>query len=265
MVMVDVDVLLRLGAALGPSLKFMRKEELEFLLCVVMPSEPVRAEEVPRYESGAEGAAAPEGWVTRAHRGRTCTALVLTGRPKAGKDTVAAHLARRYRQVRRLAFSDAIIREVNTMLEDLDPGTRHHIHEGNKSHPVYRRLLQDWGIIQRRAHGPHYWVEQVLRQGEALAEQGAELIVITGARSPEDVRRCGEYGAAVWRVDRPALEPDPHPVESLLDAVPPGAWDAYLVNREGDLPYLHRQAEVYLERRGNPRVYLHFLPTKEAT
>lgn len=190
---------------------------------------------------------------------RTWSLLVLTGRPKAGKDTVAEHLVDTVGGVGRVAFSDALMVEVNLILGEMcsrlsivigEQFPLHRIHEGNKNHPPYRRLLQDWGVIQRRAHGPNYWASQAFEAANAIGYSGAKLVILTGARSVGDLNEAWRNRASVWRVDRPAMTGDEqvHPIETQLDHIPPGMWDGYLVNRDDDLPYLTRQVDLLLPR-----------------
>lgn len=200
---------------------------------------------------------------------RTWSLLVMTGKPKAGKDTVAEHLVDTIGAVGRVAFSDALMAEVNVILGEIRARRSvqvgavqdmHRIHEGNKNHPPYRRLLQDWGVIQRRVHGPDYWADRAFETANALGFEGAKLVVVTGARSVGDILGAHHHGAAVWRCERPAMhgvEQD-HPIETLLDHVPPGLWDGYLINRDNDLSHLTRQVDLLL--RHPPRAaYYQFL------
>lgn len=194
---------------------------------------PIEAPPVPRRESGSQGDSTP----------LRLRFLVLTGQPSAGKDRVADMLVEKYAHVGRAAFSDAVMQEVNEVLMALNLG--HRIHEGNKNHPPYRRLLQDWGMIKRRSEGERYWGARVFDLA-AKTKGDCDLIVLTGARSPADIEVCVDHGAAVWRIDRPAQAVNTHPVERLLDHVPAGTWDAYLINREGDFDLLSRQIEAFL-------------------
>lgn len=264
--------------AFGPSLAHMTAEELG-RWSLLMSLKPVEAPRVPRLEScTTAGDVRPRvalPWhsdLARAsddeERSRRAY-LVLTGQPQAGKDLIAETIVKRYARVARLAFSDTVMIEVNKALSEFAAlgGSMHEIHEGNKNYGPYRKLLQDWGMLQRRVFGERYWGAKVFVAAKELcrhskARLAADLVIITGARSPADVEVCAGNGAAVWRVDRPALPPNDHPVEHLLDHVPAGAWDAYVVNHENDLEGLRRQVETFLPH--SPRAaYKVFLDRKE--
>lgn len=177
----------------------------------------------------------------------------LLGKPKSGKDAVADHFKQTYSGVASCAFSDAIVAEVNALLALLGWAAR--ITSANKSSLRFRRVLQDWGVIRRRVNGPSYWVERALGRVASLAQEGAGLVFVTGARSVDDVRALSDYGAAMWKVVRPGnpYSAD-HEIERQLDHVPDWAWDHLLLNEtEGDMTPMLRRAEVAI----------HYTPTHE--
>lgn len=157
--------------------------------------------------------------------------LGLAGAPRAGKDVLAADLAGQYAGVVRVAFSDPIIAEVNAFL--VPHG--HAICERTKSHPPYRRLLQQWGLMRRR-ESEGYWTGRLGERIGALHGQGAACVIATGVRAPSDVELIEQLGGVVWRVVRPGAHADvSHPIERALAAMPDERFGAVLVNRtEGD-------------------------------
>lgn len=266
--------MLRLARSLNVPLGLMTPEELEHWL-IVLRSEPVRMDSpAPRQESLGAGfdkfEAPPLCWRSVSDHSptkkRSWSLLVLVGYPRAGKDTVADYLARTYKGVGRVAFSDGLIAEVNAIFErwsalsaEEEIHNPHQIHEGNKSVPMYRKLLQDWGAFQRRAQGASYWVDKALHAANVKGAAGAELVVMTGARSPQDVQACFENHAAIWRVDRPGFAVPEHELELLLDRVPAGMWDAHLVNLEDNVSAIERQTRLSLIHRKPQGLFIHYL------
>lgn len=171
--------------------------------------------------------------------------IVVSGRRRAGKDVAAEHLAATYAGVRNFRFSTAIAPYVNRQLQ----GTGHRITEHNKTHPPYRQLLEDVGFGLAAAD-ELIWVREVVALAREHLASGAQLVVITGARLPQDLHGAKELGASLWRIVRPG-NPDvsTHPVELALDDVPDSAFDEVIVNHvEGDLrPYI-QQVEQAIRR-----------------
>jgi len=158
----------------------------------------------------------------------------MTGLPHAGKDVLVDYLEANYTGIRRCAFSDVIIAEVNRYLGEQGLG-EHQIGPENKSVPEYRRLLQDWGI-GRAKEDPLYLargLEQVI--AAAKADPETELIVITGARMPGDFDYIENHlGAEVWRAVRPGNSYQAeHPVEIAASERPVAR--ELLNDVEGDL------------------------------
>lgn len=157
--------------------------------------------------------------------------LGLAGAPRAGKDVIAAALAGHYQGVRRVAFSDPIIAEVNAFLA---PHGRS-ICERTKSHGPYRRLLQQWGLMRRR-ETENYWTARLGELIGTLHADGVRCVIATGVRAPSDVELIETLGGVVWRVVRPGAQADTsHPIERALSAMPDGRFGAVIANRtEGD-------------------------------
>lgn len=163
------------------------------------------------------------------------TLIGLAGAPRAGKDVIAADLAARYAGVRRVAFSDPIIAEVNAFLAAHGRA----ICERTKSHAPYRRLLQQWGLMRRR-EDEHHWTARLGELIGALRADGARCVIATGVRAPSDVDLIEHLGGVVWRVVRPGAQADvSHPIERALAAMPDERFAAVITNStEGDLSVL---------------------------
>lgn len=163
----------------------------------------------------------------------------LSGKARAGKDTIADFILSRYASVARLNFSDPIIAETNHWLE----GSGHLITEENKSERLYRHLLQSWGLA-RRAEQPDYWTRQLERRVKGLWEDGSELVLLCGVRTPSDLDLVESLGGLHWRVSRPGnLYQTGHKIETMLDQLPEEKMTVIENTSEGDLDALHLTVE----------------------
>lgn len=152
--------------------------------------------------------------------------LILAGKRRHGKDTVAEILCQEYEHVVLINYSDPIIDEVNEMLAVHDL----RVTEDNKDD--YRPLLQWWGQY-RRAQNPTYFLERMQETAASHLQQGAQLIIFCGARQPAtDIVPLPAYPTV--KVHRPMLqndsEVDTHINETSLDSYP---FTYVIVNHEG--------------------------------
>lgn len=178
----------------------------------------------------------------------------ICGKPQAGKDVVADYFETNFKGVSRMAFSDQIIPEVNVLLEKVQDDlnsredypeipddfsfsqTAHEITINNKSIPMYRKLLQDWGIGKWEVE-PNYWPNRTKEAVEQEFAKGSDLVIVTGIRLPEDITFVNDIGGEVWRVERPNNPyKAEHAVEDQISDIP---VDRIILNdKEGDLsPY----------------------------
>ena len=158
--------------------------------------------------------------------------IVVQGDPRAGKDVVASHLRDTFQGVGSVMTSAAIRGEVNDFLAPYG----HRLVEANKSLPLYRHLLQAWGM-SRQQENPDYWPDAAIAQVQRAWRQGLRLVVITGLRWPHDAQRYRDIGGQIWRVERPG---NPyrtgHYSEDGFKDIPRSFFDRVLVNGiEGDL------------------------------
>lgn len=131
--------------------------------------------------------------------------LGLAGRAGAGKDYVASYLQATYRKVGRVAFADALRKEVADLF-GVDPWT--------KPYPEHVRwLLQGWGVY-RRTQNPEYWIDRA-RESEPdfVADQNPhvadvydkpDLVVYTDVRFPNEVAAIKHRGGWVAGVSASA-------------------------------------------------------------
>lgn len=123
----------------------------------------------------------------------------LCGYPRSGKDALAELLLATYRGVERIAFSDAIVAEVNQLRAAYGAAP---INEATKSDPPFRLLLQEWGML-RRVEDPDYWVRKVEQAVMTARQAGVDVVLLTGVRQPSDADLVHRLGGALWLVDRP--------------------------------------------------------------
>lgn len=168
----------------------------------------------------------------------------VAGAIGAGKDTVAACLAREY-GFARVSFADALKDEVlarlrRTLIEVVratefgclpvaghaagwDARLRRLVYQDKP--PIVRALLQEWGTELRRAEDPDYWVK---RWAETVATTTAPGIVTPDVRFENEARAVRQAGGYLVRVVRPGLTPDSHVSEAFQQQYQ--AWDVELVN-----------------------------------
>jgi hypothetical protein len=172
----------------------------------------------------------------------SATLVGLTGKKRAGKDTVAARLVERH-GFARVAFADPL----KEAALGLDPLVRIEVDEVGplaqvvgsqvfQPHGYYRlssvvaaagweaakevrevrRTLQRYGVAIRDL-SPEFWVAQGLAKAEALLDQGTS-VVITDVRFPNELDAIGGAGGFHVHVDRPGVDTsDPHPSETALE------------------------------------------------
>lgn len=130
------------------------------------------------------------------------TLIGITGRARAGKDTIASHLVERHGYTR-MAFADpmrdmlAVLGvdgdHMNAYKEEVIP------HLGTS----YRRLAQtlgtEWG---RWLHGVDFWIN-VLDYRKRTLHPHAPRIVISDVRFDNEARYICQCGGTIWHVERP--------------------------------------------------------------
>jgi hypothetical protein len=172
----------------------------------------------------------------------SATLIGLTGKKRAGKDTVAARLVERH-GFARVAFADPL-KEAALGLDPLvkiewdEHGPLASGEDGYYFAPLQtyrlsfviaavgwerakevrevRRTLQRYGVAIRDLQ-PEFWVAQGLAKAEALLDQGTS-VVITDVRFPNELDAIAAHGGFHVHVDRPGVDTsDPHPSETALE------------------------------------------------
>ncbi len=168
--------------------------------------------------------------------------LGLAGQARAGKDTIANYLAKRYGFVK-FAFSDALYREVaeafnlpdesllrsdatkderqSQMCLDnckdmafLDVAFALVEAKYDSDHSLFgvpltpREVLQWWGAEYRRAENPNYWIQrasefiQGLRDGAPYPEHAPQFFVEGGTRFENERAFIKSLGGNIWHIHR---------------------------------------------------------------
>lgn len=176
--------------------------------------------------------------------------VLLSGRKRSGKDTLAERLVKRHGYTR-VAFAD-VLREMLLALDpivDHDEWTDLHLRlsdvvndegwEEAKAHPEVRRLLQRLGTeAGREILGENVWVEHARKKIAAIDGP----VVVTDTRFPNELDVGSGLDRAVVpvRIERPGLESDDlHPSETALDDHP---FTLRIIN-SGTVEDLHRMAD----------------------
>jgi dephospho-CoA kinase len=113
--------------------------------------------------------------------------IALTGKARAGKDTVAEYLVERY-GYSRFAFAD----DIKRIAKDIFPWR---FADGKKD----RELLQQFGQNMRKID-PDVWVRRLFLKLDLLMAHGV-IPVITDLRMPNEYAACREWGFVIIRID----------------------------------------------------------------
>lgn len=172
----------------------------------------------------------------------------LSGKARAGKDTVAAILVEKY-GFTKLAFADAI--KVATY--KLDPivslsGLRlQHLVDSSgwehaKQFPEVRRLLQVMGTeVGREMFDEQIWIEMAM-----TGVKSDSKIVFSDVRFRNEAEEIKYQGGQVWRITRAInADNDDHLSETQLDS---WLFDQYIPNN-GTLEDLEKEVDSILWNR----------------
>ncbi len=185
----------------------------------------------------------------------------LSGKKRAGKDTVAAHLVANYGYTR-YAFAD-IMRTAALALDPIIPqhdGMPETVRLSNffddataptvdeweiaKANPEVRRLLQRLGTeVGRDLFGQDFWVDRTFDAIDFNRDLGPDArVVITDVRFDNEVAAVHEKGGRVVRVRRPMIVPAilEHPSETALDDF---AYFDHVLDNDRDIAALHDRVD----------------------
>ena len=153
--------------------------------------------------------------------------IMLAGRRRRGKDTMANYIQRLRPQVRRVAFADGVRAEAISLLEwwewakpdqpyvDWLEQLQQELQE-NKI--LYGPLLQFVGEYGRQKFGPEFWISELHDRYGHLGD-----LVITDCRYPNEVEYGHTHGFTVVRINGPCRgddgRSDTHPSEAQVDSL----------------------------------------------
>lgn len=115
------------------------------------------------------------------------------------------------------------------------------VHSWNIEDVTGREALQKYGTeMHRDVFGSNFWVDQVLPgsgvgvrgRENVLAEKypGADVLVITDVRFPNEAERVRAYGGVVFEVVRPALDAQDTDTHASETPLPRELVDAQIIN-----------------------------------
>lgn len=149
----------------------------------------------------------------------------VTGKKRAGKDTVAAYLEERH-GFARVAFADPVkdlayrldpLIEFNKSFHDLQYVVDLVGWEDAKAVPHVRQTLQRLGNEIREVLGPEVWVDHAM-----IKAARNKRTVISDVRYPNEASKIRAQGGRVIKIIRPDQETtDTHPSETGVDLISP--------------------------------------------
>jgi hypothetical protein len=184
--------------------------------------------------------------------------IALTGKARAGKDTVAAHLVTEH-GYKRVAFADPlkemalqvdpIIHFWTSFCDECDHDTEFaRLSEivdaigwesAKDRHPEVRRFLQQLGQSVRQ-RDPQFWIR--LAEAAILDTDGDQPIVVTDVRYENEYLDLIEQGFTTIRITRAGLPADTHVSETDMDRF---VVD-HCIENNGTIADLHRAVERVL-------------------
>lgn len=149
----------------------------------------------------------------------------VTGKRRAGKDTVAAHLREKY-AFTRVAFADPVRElayainptvEFNKSYHDIQYVVDTLGWEDAKSVPGVRVTLQRVGHEAREVLGNTVWIDKAMREAARFKK-----VAISDTRYPNEAQIIRANGGRIIKVVRPSTEKrefDSHPSETGVDLI----------------------------------------------
>ena len=168
------------------------------------------------------------------------TIIGLSGKKGTGKNTVATMIAALSGlRVKELAFADPL-------KEEVAKATGNTVKYVNEHKENFRLILQGWGTdYKRKLVDDSYWLNKMGVMIHNAINDGAEIIVITDVRFPNEYNYINKIGGLLCRVSRPLESIDNHPSETALDKV--HNWHHIILNT-GTLEELRPQVEELITK-----------------
>ena len=162
--------------------------------------------------------------------------LGLTGKKKAGKDTVTQFIMKSmpHKNIVRVGFADALKLEVaRACCVTVD--------EINKHKDNFRLILQGWGTdFRRKLYGEDYWITRWERHVLGLPDD-VYMVIVPDIRFHNEAKTIQDIGGKICLVDRPTTDTDTHESETTL--IP---YDYRIVN-DKDLGSLLRETKTMMQ------------------
>jgi hypothetical protein len=134
--------------------------------------------------------------------------IALSGKKRSGKNTVAKLIASLTPlRCKEFAFADELKIEVAKMCKVS-------VTEIEKNKPLYRGLLQAWGVYQRETKGEHYWIAIECCK---IQYYDGDIAIITDCRFINEFAAMKTAGAYLVRVQGRTVDNDTHISEVELD------------------------------------------------
>lgn len=170
----------------------------------------------------------------------------ITGKARAGKDTIADYLVEN-RNFVKISFAHPIKMMLCTMLgialEDLDYQKDQHVPGLATPRYMLQTLGTDWG---RKMISPQIWIQLVKQHIEYLEKQGVPGIVISDCRFNNEAAFILGAGGEIWEVFRDVSPVSTHESE---DGINPSLISTRFNNCE-DISDLQESVEEELMNRG---------------
>ena len=134
----------------------------------------------------------------------------ITGKKRAGKDTVAQMLAEIVSPMtsQQVGFADEVYNDLAEMLKL----SVSYIKENKQK---FRLMLQGYGTDYcRETFGSDYWIRRWIA---VTYKSRADVIIVPDVRFLNEAVFINKNGGTVWRVERPSTETDSHISENELN------------------------------------------------
>lgn len=166
--------------------------------------------------------------------------ISLSGKKGVGKNTVAKLIAELTPLwCCEVAYADALKGEVA-----IATGRTIDYINAHKEH--FRLILQGWGTdFRRQLDGDMYWINKLDNKiVEIYNEKKVQVLIITDARFPNEVRYGIEVGAICINVVRSSDQSDKHSSETANDNV---VFD-YTISNNGTVDELQEQIKTLMQK-----------------
>ena len=164
----------------------------------------------------------------------------LTGKKGSGKDTVASIILERVKNSSRLAYGDALKKEVAE-------ATGTSVEYINRNKERFRMILQWWGTEWRRQQNERYWLDIMAAQFANVRHHypAEHTVIVTDVRFLNEARQITDHGGIIVRVER---EDNPFDTEDehLSENEMKDYRGVYTIKNKGNMVELESEVELFL-------------------